>query len=383
MTGTTLLLITATATIRHPIEEREKAERGVPHTMRNEKSIRKVLHRVAHMLTALSVVAALAACGSERPLQGVSGAKASGKRFRIATVVKVDGIPWFARMREGVKRFAQDTGYDAFTVGPAKADGALQAQLILELLEQPLDAICVVPFSVAAVEPVLKQARNKGIVVVSHEASNQENADCILEPFDNRAWGEHLMKNLAKYMGHQGEYSIIVGNVHSRSHMEWSDAAISYQQRFYPQMKNVVGRIEDHDNSARAYAQTRELLARYPDLRGILCLTMTSCPAAALAAETAGVQNRLNILGVSLVSACKSFLENGSLKMISFWDPADAGYAMNVIAVKILQGEKIEEGTDLGVSGYTSLRVDPRKPNLFYGTGWIDVDKDNMSDYPF
>ncbi len=335
------------------------------------------------MLMVFTIVLTLAACGSEELKQGGSAARDLEKKYKIATVVKVDGIPWFARMREGVKRFAHKTGHEAFTLGPAKGDGALQARMIEELLNQPLDAICVVPFSVSAVEPILKQARKKGIVVVSHEASNQENADCILEAFDNQAWGKHLMDKLAKYMNYQGGYAVIVGSAQSRSHMEWSDAAISYQNKFYPNMKTVTGRIEDHDNSARAYAQTKELLTRYPDLRGILCFTMASCPAAALAAETAGVEDRIDILGVSLVSVCKSYLECGSLKMISFWDPADAGYAMNTIAVKILQGEKIEQGTDLGVNGYRNLRVDHKKPNLFYGTGWIDADKENMSEYPY
>src|SRR5271157_4680611 len=178
------------------------------------------------MLIVFTVVLTLAACGSEEFKQGASAPRALEKKYKIATVVKVDGIPWFARMREGVKRFARETGHDAFTLGPAKGDGVLQAQMIEELLNQPLDAICVVPFSVSAVEPILKQARKKGIVVVSNEASNQENADCILEAFDTQPWSKHLMDKLAKYMDYQGGYAVIVGSVQSRSHMEWSEAAI-------------------------------------------------------------------------------------------------------------------------------------------------------------
>jgi len=42
-----------------------------------------------------------------------------------------------------------------------------------------VDAICVVPFAVEAVEPVLKKVRARGIKVISHEAASQENADLI------------------------------------------------------------------------------------------------------------------------------------------------------------------------------------------------------------
>lgn len=336
------------------------------------------------LLGVISTVAIVAAaCGSADVKPGTDKAAGTGKKYRIATVVKVDGISWFGRMREGVKRFAEDTGHDAFTVGPAKADGRLQAKIIEELIDQGVDAICVVPFSVTAVEPVLEKARKNKIVVVSHEASNQKNADCIIEAFYNPDWGRHLMDQLAKYLDYHGGYAIIIGSRESRSQMEWSDAAIARQREKYPNLKLVCDRIEDRDNMARAYAKAKALIKKHPDLRGILCFTMPSCPAAALAAETEGVEDRVNIVGASLVSVTKSYLESGSLKMISLWDPGNAGYVMNKIAVKILDGETIRDGMDLGVKGYENIRADSNNLNLFFGKGWVDVVEKNMSDYPF
>lgn len=325
----------------------------------------------------------LTACDSKQQTPIQATPPTTEKKYKIATLVKVDGIPWFVRMRTGVRRFAQNTGQDAFMVGPALADGAMQAQMIEELIDQGVNAICIVPFSVSAVEPVLKKAREKGIVIVAHEASNILNADIIIEPFDNKAWGEHLMDELALYMKQRGPYSTVVGNYDSQSHMEWLSAAISHQLEKYPDMKLVSGAIEDHDNPSRSYARAKEMLEKFTDLRGILGFTMVSCPSAALAVEKAGRQDTVNVVGVSLVSACKTYLEGGSLKLISFWDPADAGYAMNVAALRTLEGMKIHDGTDLGVNGYQSLRADPHKSNLFFGKGWIDVTRANMADYPF
>jgi simple sugar transport system substrate-binding protein len=79
------------------------------------------------------------------------------KKYTIATVVKVDGIAWFDRMRVGVEQFKKDQGHDTFMVGPSQADAAAQVQIIENLIAQKVDAICVVPFSVEAVEPVLKK----------------------------------------------------------------------------------------------------------------------------------------------------------------------------------------------------------------------------------
>ena len=72
---------------------------------------------------------------------------APAKKYNIATVVKLSGVNWFNRMEVGVKRFAKDTGHNAFQLGPAKADAALQVQIIEDLIAQKVDAICVVPFS--------------------------------------------------------------------------------------------------------------------------------------------------------------------------------------------------------------------------------------------
>jgi simple sugar transport system substrate-binding protein len=329
------------------------------------------------------IVFALAACDSKQESSRQPAPPIPEKKYKIATLVKVDGIPWFARMRTGVTRFADTTGQDAFMVGPARADGTLQAQMIDELVNQGVNAICIVPFSVPAVEPALKMARKKGIVIVAHEASNIENADVIIEPFDNKAWGCHLMDELASCVQRHGPYAIILGSYGSQSHMEWYRAAVAHQLEKYPDMKLATEAIEDHDNPARSYARAKGLLSRFSDLSGILGFTMVSCPSAALAVETAGLKNKVSVVGVSLVSACKSYLADGSLKKISFWDPADAGYVMNKIALKLLQGGKVKAGDDMGVKGYHDLRQDMAKPNLFFGKGWIDVTKENMANYPY
>ncbi len=78
------------------------------------------------------------------------------KKYTIATVVKVDGIAWFDRMRDGVEQFKTDTGNDVWMVGPSQADAAAQVQIVENLIAQGVDAIAIVPFSVEAVEPVLK-----------------------------------------------------------------------------------------------------------------------------------------------------------------------------------------------------------------------------------
>ena len=171
----------------------------------------------------------LAGCGSDKSSSnGNNSSDVAGDSggYKIATVVKLTGVAWFNRMEEGVERFAKETGNDVYQVGPQKADAALQVQIIEDLIAQKVDAITVVPFSVEALEPVLKKARDAGIVVVTHEADGFQNTDFNIEAFDNADYGRFLMDNLAKAMGEEGEYMTAVGSLTSKSHMQWEEAAV-------------------------------------------------------------------------------------------------------------------------------------------------------------
>lgn len=298
----------------------------------------------------------------------------------MATVVKLSGVNWFQRMEEGVKRYAKDTGNNAFQQGPSKADAALQVQVVEDLIAQGVEALCVVPFSAEALEPVLKKARDEKIVVVTHEASSQQNVDYDLEAFDNAAYGIHFMDELAALMEKKGEYVVMVGSLTSKTHNEWVDAAIERQKEKYPEMKWVGQKLETNDDQQTAYARTREVLKAFPNLKGFIGSSAVDVAGAGLAIEEMGLADKTAVVGTSLVSVSGQYLKTGAVDMISFWDPAEAGYAMNVVAQRVLAGEKIEDGADLNVEGYRKVKLDGK---VIYGSAWLDVTKENMDKYNF
>jgi simple sugar transport system substrate-binding protein len=312
---------------------------------------------------------------------GLQSKVAAAKKYTIATVVKLSGVQWFNRMEEGVKKFGKDTGNETFQQGPTKADAALQVQIIEDLIAQHVDAICVVPVSPEALEPVLKKAMEQGIVVISHEASNIKNVNYDVEAFDNPAYGAHLMDQLAKRMGSTGEYAIFVGSLTAKTHNEWADAAIARQKKMYPNMKLATDKIESNEDQTVAYEKTKELLKKYPNLKGIQGSAATDPAGAGLAVEELGLQNKVSVVGTSLVSVSSKYLQSGATDLISFWDPADAGYAMNKLALTVLEGKKIKSGDKLGITGYNNVKLVNGK--VVYGQAWIDVTKENMNNYNF
>lgn len=300
--------------------------------------------------------------------------------FIIATVVKLTGVAWFDRMEEGVKQFAADTGVDAFQTGHSTADPAEQVRIIEDLIAQGVDAICVVPNSTESLEGVLKKAMDAGIVVITHEASNIQNANFDIEAFDNIEYGKHFMGMLGEMMGGKGQYTTFVGSLTATSHNEWVDGSTTVQTEKYPDMELVSNKNESTENIDNAYNKTLELLKAYPDLVGFQGSAMTDVIGIGKAIDEMGKQDTTVVIGTSLVSVAGQYLETGAVDKISFWDPSLAGYAMNELALMILKGETPTDGINLKATGYQNLKLVGK---VFYGSAWIDVDKTNMSDYSF
>jgi len=298
----------------------------------------------------------------------------------IITVVKLSGIPWFDRMEQGVKKYAADTGAAATQTGPAKGDVQLQVQLLEDTIAKKPTALAVVPLSPEAVEPVLKKAQGQGIVVVTHEASSIQNASYDIEAFKNAAYGVHLMDHLAKCMGEEGEYAVFVGNLTSKTHNEWVDAAIARQKEKYPKMTLDGSKNESNDDQQKSHDKALELLRAYPKLKGFEGSSSLDVPGIGRAVEERGLQGKVCVIGTGLPSQTTQYLESGAINLISFWDPADAGYAMNKVAQMVIDGKKIADGDNLGVPGYEKISLDGR---VIYGQAWVDVTKENASKYPF
>ncbi len=271
-------------------------------------------------------------------------------------------------------------------LGQAKLMPPRRFRLSENLIAQGVDAIAIVPFSVEAVEPVLKKARDRGIVVIAHEASNIKNADYVLEAFDNHAYGAKLMEVLGGYMNGEGKYAATVGSLTSKSQNEWIDGAIDYQKKNFPKMELATKRLETYDDANTDYNKLKEVLTTYPDLKGIVGGPMPTSAGAGRLINERGLKDKLFFAGTGLVSVAGEYLGNGDIQYIQFWDPAVAGYAMNVLAVMALEkkNDEIKAGLNLGLPGYTDL-ITPVEdsPNLLYGAGWVGVTKDNMSEYNF
>lgn len=324
----------------------------------------------------------LTACGGG---EGGEGGKKKDGDVRIAVVPKDATNPWFVRMEVGVKKYASDTGLDVFQRGPAATDATQQAQVIRDLIAQSVSAICVVPVDPGALEPVLKEAMDAGIVVVTHEGASQKNTQYDIEAFSNEAYGGFIMQNLAEGMGKEGVYTTMVGHITNASHNEWADGGVKYQKEKFPNMSLLEAqpRVESGDTAEGAYQAAKEVLKAHPEIRGIMGTSSFDAPGVARAIEEMGLKGKVFTAGTGMPQANKEILKNGTVHALTLWDPADAGYAMASLAKKLLDGEKVADGVNLGVKGYESMKFSEGSDKVLEGEGWIVITADNVDEFEF
>lgn len=270
--------------------------------------------------------------------------------------------------------------------GPANADAASQVQLVEDMINQGVDALCIVPIDPGALESVLKKAMEKGIVVISHEASDLKSTLYDVEAFTAEDFGNTMMQELAKAMGEKGQYAQMVAYTTSTTHMEYSNAEYKYQKENYPDMSLINDTVPSAESSEKvdtAYSKAKELLKANSELAGFTGAASVDILGEAQAVEELGLIDKVSIVGVGTPNATREYVKNGTINAVCLWDPASAGYAMCDLAYKVLSGDEIKEGIDLEQDGYDSVKIQEGVNRCVLGNAPLILNKDNIDDYDF
>ncbi len=76
----------------------------------------------------------------------------------VVNISKVDGMPWFNRMGEGVVQAGKEFNLNASQVGPSSTDAPQQVKIIEDLIARKVDAITIVPNDANVLEPDIQKS---------------------------------------------------------------------------------------------------------------------------------------------------------------------------------------------------------------------------------
>ena len=327
------------------------------------------------LLLVLVMVIGLVACGNKAEAP-------KDDKLTIAFVPKVIGQAWWDYVGEGVKEWAAEhPDYEVIYKGPAEVDAAAQVQIMTDLVNQGVDVLCFSANDPNACEEICKQAMEKGIIVISTESATMTNINYDVEAFTDAGLGAFLMDELAKMMGEEGEYITMVGSMTMESHNNWADAAVAQAEAKYPNLKLVDDkRVSSESDSEVAYNLTKQMIQKYPNLKGILGTSSFDAPGAARAIEELGLTGKVFAISVAMPSETKDFLKSGILQAVGLWDPAVTAKVMLNLAVEMYNGTEIKAGMDLGMPGYEAVEINGK---VIVGDGALAITAENVDNFTF
>lgn len=304
------------------------------------------------VLWASMVVAGLVAGGCDRgpkeapaPPPGGAGGTPTPK-IRVVMIPKKKGVPYFTSCAEGAKQAAEELGVELIYDGPTDGSAEKAAAMIERWTAQGVDVIAVSPNDPNVLAPAMRAARQKGVRVITWDADGEADArEFMVNQATSREIGFALVDTMVQDLGGKeqakGDVAIVTATLTAANQNEWI-AFMKERLGEYPGLRLVEIKPSNEDQRL-AFQVTKDLIAAYPDLRGIWGISSVSFPAAAEAVKQAGKSGKVLVTGLSTPNDMKAAVKDGTVKSVVLWNTKDLGY-LTVQAAKALIDGRLKPG---------------------------------------
>ena len=233
---------------------------------------------------------------------------------------------------------------------PVEPDAVDQVNSIETAVGQGYDLIAVDVNQVETTEPAVNDAVKAGVKVALFASSDLPNTErsFFVGNNDNYGDGAAIAEAVCKKMEEDGkkEIAFLSGTIGAVSHEDRLKAFYDTVEK-HPDIK-VVDDQRDNDFVEKAVQITEAWMQAYPDLGGILCNNMSNPVGACQAVKDAGRGGEVVIGGMDHDLRTLEYLKDGTLYVAQVQNCYDMGYKMIWNAVKTIDGETVDEITDVG-----------------------------------
>lgn len=301
-----------------------------------------------HLFWGLILAFGLAGC--VKPAEAPTASNGSSKPLRIAMMPKLKGIAYFQACERGARDAAKELGIDFVYDGPTDNAVEEQIQRINEWIQLGFDAICIAPNDPEAIAPVLRRAKDAGILVVTYDADadaavSDRVAFCNQTPTDEIA--NTMVDIVAKRMGEEGKAVIVSTSPSAPNQNAWMSFMLPRLKELYPKIE-LLETLYPAEDISRARRMTADVLAAHPDLKGVWGLSSVALPGAAEAVRQAKKSGQVAVTGVTLPSELREYVKDGTVAEFCLWNPEDLGYLAIYIAKEAKGGPLVDGTHDFG-----------------------------------
>lgn len=312
------------------------------------------------LLIGAMMVGTLAGCGGE------TGKKAEPSATEAASEKKEDAAgdleigftadylsDFMANVVKGVETAAADNGAKV-TVQDAEFDTAKQLQQVENFINAGMDAIVIKPVDSDACEPMKNACAEAKIpfVVVNSES----NAGCDVyvgsdHLYSGQLQGEYVAENLPD----GGQVGILMGEMMVQAttlRTEGAKEAMAANDKIEVASEQEAGWMRDE-----AMQKMENWLNSGLDLAAVIANNDEMAIGAAKVLKENGVEGVL-VCGVDATEDALNMIKSGDMAMTVFQNGYEQGYQGVVSAIKLVNGEDVEEYVDVPYEPVTAENAD-------------------------
>ena len=276
---------------------------------------------------------------------------------RVALVMKTPNNPFFIDMQKGAQEAAARLGVLLVVQSPEReVDVEKQMQIVENLIETGIQALCIAPASSKGILPALLKANRARIpiVVVDDEVDAQAAADAGVHTesyvgSDNVEGGRLAGRYLVESTGGKAGVAVlegIPGHETGDSRLSGFREAI----KAAPGVKVLVSQTANWERD-QGFSVFQNMLQAHPQIDAVFACNDMMALGAVEAIQAAGKTGSIRVIGFDAVDDARKAIANGAMAGSIAQFPSEMGRLAVETAVKLLKGEPVpkDQRTKIGL----------------------------------
>lgn len=281
----------------------------------------------------------------------------SGEQLVIKLSYHDPSLAFAAPIQTGMERAAKEFDVDAQMIGPAGGNPANQVSEIQSLITQgKIDGLAVSSSSNDALKPVIAQAIDAGIPVISFNTNNPDSKQLGFVGQDLKSSGKTEAEELLKALdGKTG--NVVVVSVDTGA--GWSNDRFSgFEEGLEGSGLNIIGPVNTGNEPSGAYNTIESTMAGQKDAIALVSLDCCSFTAAGTWIRQYEKVGDMVLVGFDLQSQTIENVKDGVAACTIGQAPQEQGYqAVKVLRDFIVDGTPIAD-VDTGAEIFTKANID-------------------------
>lgn len=278
----------------------------------------------------------------------------SGEPLRIKLSYHDPSLAFATPISAGMDRAGEELGADVQLIGPTGGDAAKQVSELQTLIQQEsVDGLAVSSASSDALKPVIAQAYDAGIPIISFNTDNPDSKQMGFVGQDLKASGQSEAEELVTLLGEGATGKVVVFSLDTGA--GWSNDRFSgFEEGISGSGLEVMGPVNVGNEPNAAYNTVESTMAGAGDVVAIAGLDCCSTTAAAKWVEQSGNSGKITMVGFDLLPQTADFVKNGVVSFTISQNPEEQGYqAVKVLYDFLVDGTEIA-GVDTGAQFITA-----------------------------